>query len=297
MTLAYTPSEASGLLLIAEDRGFFAANGVKMIKQISNTGVDAMEALLKGEVDIAGMSEVPLISQAFAKQPVSIYANFDKLQYIYLIGRKDRGIETAIDLKGKRIGVPMGTIAQFYLGRFLELNGLSLKDVTPIDTLPAAAVNAMSSGGLDGAVVWNPSAYQIRKQMADSVTVFHVQSSQSAFAVAVARNNWLADHEQLIERSLKAIAQAEQYSVEHPIEARAIVQKQLNYDDTFMESVWSENEFSLSLDQALMAAMEDESRWMIANNLTPEKIIPDFGNYVYEDALKAVKPGAVNFIR
>jgi NitT/TauT family transport system substrate-binding protein len=115
--------------------------------------------------------------------------------------------------------------------------------------------------------------------------------------VAVARNNWLADHEQLIERSLKAIAQAEQYSVEHPIEARDIVQKQLNYDDTFMESVWSENEFSLSLDQALMAAMEDESRWMIANNLTPEKIIPDFGNYVYEDALKAVKPGAVNFIR
>jgi len=43
--------------------------------------------------------------------------------------------------------------------------------------------------------------------------------------------------------------------------------------------------------------MEDEARWMIKNNLTAGKTVPDFGNYIYVDALKAIKPEAVNIIR
>lgn len=43
--------------------------------------------------------------------------------------------------------------------------------------------------------------------------------------------------------------------------------------------------------------MEDEARWMIKNNLTSEKQVPDCMNYVYVDGLKAVKPEAVNIIR
>ena len=64
-----------------------------------------------------------------------------------------------------------------------------------------------------------------------------------------------------------------------------------------METVWSQNQFSLSLDQSLITAMEDEARWMIKNNLTTEKQVPDFLDYIYEDGLKAVKPEAVNIIR
>ena len=43
--------------------------------------------------------------------------------------------------------------------------------------------------------------------------------------------------------------------------------------------------------------MEDEARWMITNNLTTEKQVPNFLDYIYEDGLKAVKPEAVNIIR
>jgi hypothetical protein len=42
--------------------------------------------------------------------------------------------------------------------------------------------------------------------------------------------------------------------------------------------------------------MEDEGRWMIANNLTAEKTIPDFRNYIYTKGLEVVKPDAVNII-
>ena len=69
------------------------------------------------------------------------------------------------------------------------------------------------------------------------------------------------------------------------------------YDEVFTETLWSENQFSLSLDQSLVTAMEDEARWMIKNNLANEKQVPDFLNYIYEDGLKRIKPEAVNIIR
>ena len=43
--------------------------------------------------------------------------------------------------------------------------------------------------------------------------------------------------------------------------------------------------------------MEDEARWTITNNLTTEKQVPNFSNYIYEDGLRAVKPDAVNIIK
>jgi NitT/TauT family transport system substrate-binding protein len=64
-----------------------------------------------------------------------------------------------------------------------------------------------------------------------------------------------------------------------------------------MAAFWTEHQLSVSLDQALIAAMEDEARWMIRSNLVSENQVPDFLNYTYPDALKAAEPDAVSIIR
>ena len=64
-----------------------------------------------------------------------------------------------------------------------------------------------------------------------------------------------------------------------------------------MDTVWQQNQFSLTLDQSLVLAMEDEARWMIANNLTNATAVPDFRQYIYTDGLESVRPGSVNIIR
>ena len=64
-----------------------------------------------------------------------------------------------------------------------------------------------------------------------------------------------------------------------------------------MDVIWPRQQFSLSLDQSLLAAMEDEARWMIKSGLTAEKRVPNFLDYIYEGGLKAIKPEAVSIIR
>jgi NitT/TauT family transport system substrate-binding protein len=57
---------------------------------------------------------------------------------------------------------------------------------------------------------------------------------------------------------------------------------QLNYTLEYLELVWPDHKFTLSLDQSLVLIMEDEGRWLIANNLTNATSVPDFQNYIYK---------------
>ena len=71
----------------------------------------------------------------------------------------------------------------------------------------------------------------------------------------------------------------------------------MGFDDAYMNTVWPHYQFLLSLDQSLITAMEDEARWMIENDLTSQAEVPDFGDYIYENVLREIKPDRVNIIR
>ena len=234
---------------------------------------------------------------AFRERNFSILARYAEVNIVSIIGLKDHGIANISDLRGKKIGVAKGTITEFNLGRFLILHGMNLSDVTVVDVQPGQFENALTSGTIDALICWQPYSGEITRKMDDRVIAWPAQSGQPLYGVLVARNDWVARNPATTVIVLKSLDQAAGYTVYHPDEARAIVQKRLNLSDEYMDSAWPGNHFSLSLDQSLILAMEDEGRWMIANNLTNATAVPDFGKFMYPDALEAVRPGSVNVIR
>jgi NitT/TauT family transport system substrate-binding protein len=91
--------------------------------------------------------------------------------------------------------------------------------------------------------------------------------------------------------------QAEEFIITHPDQAEETLRKKLNLSDEEIARVWSQNQYSLSFDQSLILAMEDEARWMIENQRTTKTTMPTFLDYLYLDGLLKVKPEAVNIIR
>jgi NitT/TauT family transport system substrate-binding protein len=291
------PSGSAALVYIAQDEGFFSDNGLQVTVKNYPTGVGTTGALLKGEVDIAWAAEFPLVERAFSKEKISIIAALSRFSDQYLFARRDRGIKNSSDLGGKKIGIPRNTIVEFYLARFLKLNGMNIQDVFLVNVVPPESMDAITSGSVDGVVTWEPYSSRIKAQLADKVMAWPVQNFQPGYGVIIAHNDWISEHPEVVKRFLKSLARAEDHLIHHPQASKNIVKKRVNYDDPFMEIFWSENQFSLSLDQSLILAMEDEARWMIRNKLTNEKQIPDFLNYIHEGTLEAVKPGSVNIIR
>ncbi|MHB9026505.1 MAG: ABC transporter substrate-binding protein [Armatimonadota bacterium] len=299
IVVAYAPFESTALLWIAEDQHFFSRNGLNITLRKYDTGVGALDGLLNGEADMAvGANEFPLVGSAFRKSKICTIGSIAKSDFIYLIGRKDRGIERVGDLKGKRVGTTFRTIAEFYLGRFLNLHGMTMQDITLVDVkTPAEWVNAVVNGKIDAIATAQPYANAAQERLGANAVVWPAQSNQPLYTQVISTNEWIAHHPELVSRFLKSLAQAAAYAFRNPTNAKAITGKRLHLDAAYMETVWSQNQFSLSLDQSLILAMEDEARWMMKNNLTSERQMPNFVDYISEDALKAIKPEAVNIIR
>ena len=83
----------------------------------------------------------------------------------------------------------------------------------------------------------------------------------------------------------------------HPSEAKSIIQKDYNTTDAYLNQIWPDHQFSVSLDQSLILAMQDESRWLTQNSLANSTAVPNFLNYLNADGLRSVKPQSVNIIQ
>jgi NitT/TauT family transport system substrate-binding protein len=287
------PNEIAGLIYIAQDTQLFANNGLDVAVKDFDTGVTVTDALLRRDIDIGLSAEFPFVAKALAKEDVSIMGTVDQASYFYLFARKDEGIAGIQDLKGRRIGTSRGTITDFYLGRFLELNHMAVKDVVLVDVSPSQIVDALNDGIVDAVVAWSTFAKQIRQQKGSEVTEWQVQSGQASYAVVSARNDWIGSHGDTIHRFLKSLYEASKIVADKPAEAKSIVQREMGYDNASIESAWAEHKFGLTLEQPLILAMEDETRWLISNGLTDAETVPNYLDFIYADGLRSVYPQAV----
>jgi ABC-type nitrate/sulfonate/bicarbonate transport system substrate-binding protein len=298
LTVAMVPTELNALIYVADARKLFAANGLQVtLKEDYDSGASAAAGMLKGEADIALAAEFPIVRQVFNRKEITSLGTIAKYENTYIIWRTDRGIKTIRDLNGKKVGVTLKTISEFYLGRTLDLNGMNIQQVTLLDTRAPDSEKAIAGRKVDAVVTWEPWVAQINQRMGKEVVTLPLQSGQYAYWNLVNTPGWMNNHPEAIKRLIKSLLQAESYLFTHQGEAKAIVRKRMNFDEAYLEMIWPRYQFSLSLDQSLITAMEDEARWMIQNKLTSEETVPNFLNYIYEDALKAEKPEAVSIIR
>jgi ABC-type nitrate/sulfonate/bicarbonate transport system substrate-binding protein len=282
----------SGILYVAENEGYFTKNGLNVTFQDYPTAEAGFVDLAQGKVDVAQSSEYSIVRAVLDDQDIQVIATIDKTFAMNLIGRRDHGIENVSDLVGKTIGLGKGTIREFYLGRFLNLNGISLSQVNIVNLPLQQSANAIANGTVDAVAVPDAVWYnQVMAVLGSNGVVFPIQEGQPVFTQLVCTSDYIASHPQTIVKLLSALHEAERFIFNHPDQAEAIVADRLNF--TSADLAWGDHRFALSLDLALVTAMRDEAQWLINNGLTNQTQVPDFNSHIYTDALKVVKPDSV----
>ncbi len=290
-------TEVSGLIFIAEEEGFFAGNGLNATILLYDAGILAMDDLYAGRIDVATTSEFVFAGSVLDDKKIRGIASIGKSDSEYIVARNDTGIRNVSDLKGKKIGVAKGTSAEFYLGRFLTLHGIQPEEVTLVNLKPGDMVDPLIHGDIDAVSTWDPYAYAVLHHPYVNATAWGMQCGQYMYWMVLCRDDFITSHPELMNRFLQSLCQAEDFFVSHPAEARRIIQKRLGSDDAYMERIWSKTECVLSLDQALIVALEDETRWLTQQNGTDTNDMPVFLDYISSDALDYVQPESVTIIR
>jgi ABC-type nitrate/sulfonate/bicarbonate transport system substrate-binding protein len=301
ITIGMEATAVNSLIYIAQDVGFFSANNLEVIINDSYpSGAAATVGMLEGKADISTTAELALVRYVLAGQPVLTIGSIDMFMHMKLISRKDLGIESISDFEGKKIGVPIKTAADFKLDRFLNLHGVDTSKITIVDVQAPDAVDALINGVVEAIVTWQPNVMIIQDALGERAVTWQVQSDQLMYGILITTKRWIEKNPDSAKRLMKSLLEAEDYLIQNADHARGIVQKRLGYDDydeRYIETIWPEHQFTVRLDQSLILAMEDQARWMIENNLTEEKNVPDFLDYIHSQGLESVRPAAVNLIR
>ena len=297
VSIGTTKSEVNSLVLIAQEQGYFAKNGLDVTHEIYPSGAAALEGVSNHEIDMATGSEFAFVRRVLSQQDVRAITVITRSSIEYLVGRVDRGINSVADLKGKTIGVPLGSRPEFALDRFLYFRGIDASEVTLVDVPVDQSVEALASGQVDAVAAWQPYVDQIRNRMGAQVVSWSTQADQPSYTLLMSSAEWIGENQDVVVRFLRALVEAERYVAANPEAVRTLVQERSNYSKEYVVSVWPNYSFSILLDQALVVAMEDQARWMIGKNLSSAQETPNFVNHIFFDGLETVKPEAVNIIR
>ena len=134
-----------------------------------------------------------------------------------LVARKDSGIHSPLDLKGKRIGVYEGTTAHYGLIMILRQHGIPLDQVEVINGLPDELLAAMIKKEIDGAVVWEPYLHRMVDEADARIIVIEgdlgIYTTVEGISV---RPDWLRDNRETAVRFLLALLMAYDILVKDP---------------------------------------------------------------------------------
>lgn len=298
LSLAVTPYAGTALIYVAQAKGYFENEGLKVTLQTHSSGKVALDETLAGKADIATVAELPVALAVLKGHPVTLLTTLSTQTDYGIVGRTDKGISTPVALKGKRIAVTLGTSGDFFLDALLVRQRLSRADVQVIDRKPGEMADALEQGVADAVSTWEPHISTARERVGVNSTVLFASEGiyESTFNLATTRE-FASTRAETVKKLLRALVRAEQFFANDPTGGEKIVAEALKRSPDETRQLLSKHHIALALDQNLLVMMEDESRWAIRNKVAEPNGTPNFLNAIYIDGLAAIKPRSVTVIR
>ena len=154
-----------GPFYVAEKLDLFKKHNLKVTLQMFTDPALIPSAIASGAVDGGMLTYDQVVGQVAEGRPQKVVMPID-----YSNGGDaivvDKSITKVSEFKGKKIGFNPLSPSDFLLSYALKVNGLSDKDITPVNMTPEAVPAAMASGQLSIGVTYEPSLSQILGRVA-----------------------------------------------------------------------------------------------------------------------------------
>ena len=298
ITIAHSTLPYAALAQVAQVRGYYLQEGLEVTPQIYPYGKLALQAVLQGKADFATVAETPVMFAIMNGEKIGIIATIQSSKRSHaILARKDSGIVTPDDLRGKKIAATYGTTGEFFMDAFMVGHGIARKDMKVIYLKPGEMPDALADGEVDAVSVWHPFLNSARKKLRGKEVIFYDENIYRQTFNIVALQRFIAENPGAAEKMLRALIRAEIFAGKEPAEAQKIVAEFNAMDPAELQEIWADNRFTVTLDQSLLLGLEDETRWAISNRLTHMKTIPNYLDFIYFKSLESVRPKAVSILR
>lgn len=213
------------------------------------SGPPENEAFATGLQDIGVMGNVPAISGIAAGQKRSLIGiAYNGEQTEAVLVPDDSEITSVSDLKGKKVGLVVGSIAQNYMNELLKANHLSIDDIELINLSTGEQQQALATGQVDAVATWEPTITKIEasgagKVLADGTGVFLGENP------IIARSEYVSQNPEIVQIFLEQYQKAAEAIKADPETYAEKYAEQLGLEKDLFVKALSHVSFPVSISQ------------------------------------------------
>jgi sulfonate transport system substrate-binding protein len=197
------------------------ADGIAVKWVLSAGSNKANEFLRSDAVDFGSTAGAAALLARANGSPIQTVYVFSKPEWAALVVAKDSPIQSVADLEGKKIAATKGTDPYFFLLRALHEAGLSGQDVEIVNLQHADGRVALERGQVDAWAGLDP--HMAKTEIESGSRLIYRNIDFNSYGFLNAREAFIEQHPQYVERVLAAYERARQWILDNPAEAAQIL--------------------------------------------------------------------------
>ncbi|MDR1625605.1 MAG: ABC transporter substrate-binding protein [Spirochaetia bacterium] len=213
-------------IITAHVKGFFKEEfGDRFTVEVPKfaNGPAQAEALTSKQIDLGNMGDMPIVQVRANNVDIKVISYlWESPDGYYLLVNKNSGIKSPADLRGKKVGIAIGTNMHKLLFKYLGVEKIKASEVEIVNLDTAGSVSAVTEGLIDATVLAEP----MRSRLLATGKVAEAASAQGYDKIVTllyGRTEYLQQNPDIVARYLKVIDRANRWVAENVDEAVKIV--------------------------------------------------------------------------
>ena len=298
VTIGIQTSPAMALVMVAQDKGLFQAQGLDVELKEFTAGKFALEAFLAGSLDFAISGDVPPLLAALQGHKFVVPAQLvgRTVNEVRVVVRRDDHAGSAKEYFGakkRKLATSIGGGPEFFTYEFLKKLGIPPENIEIVSEKHGHMPAALVGGSIDAVAIFDPFAFIAEKQLGNKAATFTDDSIYSELYVLEAHED-SRENPETVEKLLKGLIAAEKFVQASPDESKKIVMKYTSLDRATIDGIWSSFDFRITLTPQLLEYWNREVLWAKETGKAAATTnVPDFRSYLLTDPLKSIAPERV----
>lgn len=221
----------SSALAIANAKEMFKEEGINVELQQFNVGSNIVIAMAAGQIDIGYVGTAPATMAIDKGMPLKIVAAVNEDGSGIVIGENST-VTNFTDFENRTVVIPAkGSIQDILLNYLIQENNMSSKDIDTREMQLSLIPEALRSGRIDGAVVWEPYVTQASYEWYGKTLMYSEEIWKNhPCCVIIASNDFRQNNGDKLRKILEIHQNATDYINSNREDSASILSKQFKID-------------------------------------------------------------------
>lgn len=189
------------------------ATGYKINWRQFGGGGEVVKAMASGAVQIGEAGSAPIAAAVSRGEPLELFWILDDIGSAEaLVAKKDSGINTIADLKGKKIAMPFNSTTHFHTMVALEQAKVNPADVQILNMRPPEVRAAWQRGDIQATFIWDPVLAEVKKdgKVITTSGKISADTGKATFDGYVVNRDWAKANRDFMVKFVQVLAAADE---------------------------------------------------------------------------------------